>query len=82
MRGSALEDEAIDCDSALVELFQPVEASQQRGLAATRRADQHRQLRGFDVESDAVQNRLTLEALPQIADLNDRLRHGRAWILA
>jgi hypothetical protein len=56
--GGALQDQTIDRNPTLVEYLQSVQAPQQGGLAATGGTDQHRLLRGFDIEGDAVQDRL------------------------
>ena len=63
-------------DLAPLDGLQPVDAAQQRALAAARRAENHHHLATMQREVDVVQRHRLAIALVQAADLQQRRLHG------
>jgi hypothetical protein len=66
-----------DLDGAGGNGFEAGKDAQQRGLAASARADNHKELAGSDVERDAVDRNELPEHLAQIADADGRPHRQR-----
>ena len=69
-RRRAVHLDIADLDAAFVEMLQPVQAAEHRGLAAAGGPENGRQLRFGDAERGLVQDRRRAVALDDVGDFN------------
>ena len=74
------EVDPLDGDGPAVDRLEGVQRPEQRGLSRAARADHHHHLAGIDVEGHAAQDLERPEALPHVADDDQRGRGPRAGV--
>ena len=73
-RRDAVDDLAVDRQRARRDVLEPGDQPQQGGLAATRRADEHHEFAGPDIEVDALDHLDGAERFSDIGEANSAMR--------